>query len=291
VSVAEKCDTALGWSTGRQAWLSRGIRIVLSLGAVLLFTGPLVTVFSGAFDHNPDPTQLSVLPNKPSMINFEAAGAKGIWHYLGNSLVIAGGALLLQLAVSVFAAYALARKKFRGQAVMLLLILTTMMLPEEVIAIPLSLVIGDLPLVHVSLKGTLLGVILPLGAWGFSIFVMTEFMKEIPLELEEAAKVDGAGEFRIFAQIILPLVKPALGVVAVFGFTMIWEQYLLPLIVAADPSDYTLTVALLSLRSDEEVGPGIVLAGALLALVPSLIVYLSLQKSFLRGITTGAIKG
>jgi multiple sugar transport system permease protein len=120
---------------------------------------------------------------------------------------------------------------------------------------------------------------------------MTEFMKEIPMELEEAAKVDGAGEFRIFAQIILPLVKPALGVVAVFGFNMIWEQYLLPLIVAADPSDYTLTVALLSLRSDEEVGPGIVLAGALLALVPSLIVYLSLQKSFLRGITTGAIKG
>ena len=81
------------------------------------------------------------------------------------------------------------------------------------------------------------------------------------------------------------------GVVAVFGFNMIWEQYLLPLIVAADPSDYTLTVALLTLRSDEQVGPGIVLAGALLALVPSLLVYLSLQKSFLRGITTGAIKG
>ncbi|WNV83667.1 carbohydrate ABC transporter permease [Umezawaea sp. Da 62-37] len=291
MSVAEKCDTALGWSTGRQAWLGRGVRILLSAVAVLLFTGPLITVFSGAFDHNPDPTQLSVLPNRPSMVNFTEAGHKGIWGYLANSLIIAGGALLLQLSVSVFAAYALARKKFRGQAAVLLLILTTMMLPEEVIAIPLSLVIGDLPLLHVSLKGTLLGVILPLGAWGFSIFVMTEFMKEIPVELEEAAKVDGAGELRIFAQIILPLVKPALGVVAVFGFNMIWEQYLLPLIVADDPSDYTLTVALLSLRSDQEVGPGIVLAGALLALVPSLLVYLSLQKSFLRGITTGAIKG
>jgi multiple sugar transport system permease protein len=206
-------------------------------------------------------------------------------------LVIAGGALLLQLSVSVFAAYALARKKFRGQAIALLVILATMMLPEEVIAIPLSLVIGDLPLVHVSLKGTLLGVILPLGAWGFSIFVMTEFMREIPAELEEAAKVDGAGELRLFAQIILPLCRPALGVIAVFGFNMIWEQYLLPLIVAADPSDYTLTVALLALRSDDQVGTGIVLAGALLALVPSLVVYLSLQKSFLRGITTGAIKG
>ncbi|PRY30309.1 carbohydrate ABC transporter permease [Umezawaea tangerina] len=291
MSIAEECDTALGWSTGRGARLGKGIRILLSAGAVLLFAGPLVTVFSGAFDHNPDPTRLSLLPDRPSMVNFTEAGDKGVWGYLANSLIIAGGALLLQLAVSVFAAYALARKKFRGQAAVLLLILTTMMLPEEVIAIPLSLVIGDLPLLHVSLKGTLLGVILPLGAWGFSIFVMTEFMKEIPVELEEAAKVDGAGELRIFAQIILPLVRPALGVVAVFGFTMVWEQYLLPLIVADDPSDYTLTVALLSLRSDQEVGPGIVLAGALLALVPSLLVYLSLQKSFLRGITTGAIKG
>jgi multiple sugar transport system permease protein len=136
VSVADECDTALGWSTGRQAWLSRGIRIALSTAAVLLFTGPLVTVFSGAFDHNPDPTRLSVLPNRPSMVNFEVAGSKGIWHYLTNSLVIAGGALLLQLAVSVFAAYALARKKFRGQAVVLLMILTTTMLPEEVTAIP-----------------------------------------------------------------------------------------------------------------------------------------------------------
>jgi multiple sugar transport system permease protein len=291
VSVADKCDTALGWSTGRNAWLSTSVRILLSAVAVLLFCGPLVTVFSGAFDNTPDPTQLSLVPGEPTTRNFEVASSRGIWHYLTNSLIIAGGALVLQLAVSVFAAYALARKKFRGQALVLLAVLTTMMLPEEVIAVPLSLVIGDLPVLHVSLKGTLLGVILPLGAWGFSIFVMTEFMKEIPVELEEAATVDGAGELRIFIQIVLPLCRPALGVIAVFGFNMIWEQYLLPLIVAADPSDFTLTVALASLRSDDQVGPGIVLAGALLALVPSLLVYLSLQKSFLRGITTGAIKG
>jgi multiple sugar transport system permease protein len=239
--VSHRLDTALGWSSARNAWVSRGVRILLCV--------------------------------------------------IANSLFIAGGALLLQLLVSVFAAYAMARKRFRGQAIVLLLILTTMMLPEEVIAIPLSLVVGDLPVLHLNLRGTLLGVILPLGAWGFSIFVMTEFMKEIPVELEEAAKVDGAGELRVFARIILPLCRPALAVIAVFGFNMIWDQYLLPRIVANDPSDYTLTVALADLRSDYEVGPGIVLAGALLALVPSLLVYLSLQKSFLRGITTGAVKG
>ena len=288
---SSRFDSAIGWSTRPDAWVGKAVRVLLSALAVILFCGPLLVIFSGALDHNPDPTKLSVIPANPSLINFLVAAENKIWHYLANSLFIAGGALLLQLSVSVFAAYALARKKFRGQAIALLVILATMMLPEEVIAIPLSLVIGDLPLVHVSLKGTLLGVILPLGAWGFSIFVMTEFMREIPAELEEAAKVDGAGELRLFAQIILPLCKPALGVIAVFGFNMIWEQYLLPLIVAADPSDYTLTVALLALRSDDMVGTGIVLAGALLALVPSLVVYLSLQKSFLRGITTGAIKG
>ena len=289
--VTSRMDTALGWSTARNAWVGRGIRAVLCVLAVLVFTGPLVTVFSGAFDTNRDPTQVSLWPSNPSMANFAEATERDIWSYFANSLFIAGGALLLQLIVSVFAAYAMARKKFRGQAIVLLLILTTMMLPEEVIAIPLSLVLGDLPVVDLNLRGTLAGVILPLGAWGFSIFVMTEFMREIPVELEEAAKVDGAGELRIFARIILPLCRPALAVIAVFGFTMIWDQYLLPRIVADDPSDYTLTVALADLRSDIEVGPGIVLAGALLALLPSLIVYLSLQKSFLRGITTGAVKG
>jgi multiple sugar transport system permease protein len=289
--VASRLDTALGWSTSRNAWLGRGVRILLCVLAILLFTGPLITIFSGAFDVNRDPTQVSLLPHNPTLGNFEEAGRKHIWDYLANSLFIAGGALLIQLLVSVFAAYAMARKRFRGQAIVLLLILATMMLPEEVIAIPLSLVVGDLPVLHLNLRGTLLGVILPLGAWGFSIFVMTEFMKEIPVELEEAAKVDGAGELRVFARIILPLCRPALAVIAVFGFNMIWDQYLLPRIVANDPSDYTLTVALADLRSDIEVGPGIVLAGALLALVPSLLVYLSLQKSFLRGITTGAVKG
>lgn len=289
--VSSRLDTALGWSTARNAWVSRGIRILLCVIVVLLFTGPLITIFSGAFDVNRDPTQLAIVPHNPTVQNFVEGSHKNIWGYFANSLFIAGGALLLQLLVSVFAAYAMARKRFRGQAIVLLLILTTMMLPEEVIAIPLSLVVGDLPVVHLNLRGTLLGVILPLGAWGFSIFVMTEFMKEIPVELEEAAKVDGAGEMRVFARIILPLCRPALAVIAVFGFNMIWDQYLLPRIVANDPSDYTLTVALADLRSDFEVGPGIVLAGALLALVPSLVVYLSLQKSFLRGITTGAVKG
>jgi multiple sugar transport system permease protein len=134
-------------------------------------------------------------------------------------------------------------------------------------------------------------VILPVAVWGFSILIMTEFMKDIPQEIEEAARLDGVGELRMLWSIILPLCKPVLGVVTIFGFMMIWDQYLLPLIAANDPSDYTLTVALSVLRTDAQTGPGVLLFGALLALIPSLIVYLLMQKSLIRGITSGATKG
>lgn len=168
----------------------------------------------------------------------------------------------------------------------LLLILSTMMLPEEVLAIPLSLVLSDL-----SLTGSLWGMIVPVGAWAFSILVTAEFMKEIPLELEEAARLDGAGDLRIFWSVVLPLCKPALGVIGIFGFTMIWDQYLLPLLVATDARQFTLPLALRTLRADEQVGVGVLLASALLALLPSVLAFLAMQRQFMRGLTSGAVKG
>jgi multiple sugar transport system permease protein len=124
--------------------------------------------------------------------------------------------------------------------------------------------------VHVNLIGSLFGMIVPVAAWGFSILVMAEFMKEIPVELGEAARFDGAGDFRIFWSLVLPLCKPALGVIGIFGFTMIWDQYLLPLLVAQDPSQFTLP---------------------LLAMLPSVLAFLAMQRQFIRGLTSGAIKG
>jgi multiple sugar transport system permease protein len=283
-STSSRFDSALGWSPAFGG--NRILRVVLCIFAL-----PFVTIFSAAFDKNMSPTQISLFPKTPTLLNFEVAGQQGLWGYLLNSLVIAGGGLLLQMTVSVFAAYSLGRRKFRGQALVMVLILMTMMLPEEIIGVPLALVLGDLPLLGLSLKGTVLAVILPVGIWGFSVFIMSEFMKDIPDEIEEAARLDGVGELRMLFQIILPLCKPALGVIGIFGFMMIWDQYLLPLIAANDPSDYTLTVALSILRNDTQVGPGVLVAGAVLAMIPSLIVYLCLQNSMVRGITSGATKG
>ncbi|MGA5758348.1 carbohydrate ABC transporter permease [Nonomuraea bangladeshensis] len=283
-------DSALGLES-RKGPLAVAARFVVYGLMVVAFTGPLVGLLVSAFSKTLDPTSFTLWPDEFTLENFVQAGDKNVYLYLLNSFVVVGFGLLLQMLVSVFAAYALARKKFRGMTVVMLLMLATMMLPEEIIAIPLSLVLADLPVLHLNLIGTYAGMILPVGAWGFSILVMTEFMKEVPVELEEAARIDGAGELRIFATIIVPLCRPALGVIGVFGFTMIWDQYLLPLIVATESTMWTLPIALRSLRSDEEVGIGVLLAASLLALLPSIIAFLAFQRQFMRGLTSGAVKG
>ncbi|QYC39659.1 L-arabinose transport system permease protein AraQ [Nonomuraea coxensis DSM 45129] len=283
-------DSALGLES-RRGPLAVAARFVVYGLMVVAFTGPLVGLLVSAFSKTLDPTSFTLWPDEFTLENFVQAGEKNVYLYLLNSFVVVGFGLLLQMLVSVFAAYALARKKFRGMTVVMLFMLATMMLPEEIIAIPLSLVLADLPVLHLNLIGTYAGMILPVGAWGFSILVMTEFMKEVPVELEEAARIDGAGELRIFATIIVPLCRPALGVIGVFGFTMIWDQYLLPLIVATESTMWTLPIALRSLRSDEEVGIGVLLAASLLALLPSIIAFLAFQRQFMRGLTSGAVKG
>lgn len=283
-------DTALGLGASNRWWV-KGINLVVCAMVVLVFAGPLVAIIVGAFSDARDPSHLSLIPSGFTLENWTAALDRGVLLYLGNSLVVVGIGLLLQMAVSVLAAYALARKRFRGAGIVLLLILATMMLPEEILAIPLAVVLSDLPVLHLNLTDTLAGMIVPIVAWGFAIIVMTEFMKEVPRELEEAARIDGAGEFRIFWSVVLPTVTPALGVIGVFGFTMIWDQYLLPLLVASDAKTYTLPLALSSLRADPEVGIGIVLVASALAMLPSIIAFLAFQRSFMRGISAGAIKG
>ncbi|WP_426500820.1 carbohydrate ABC transporter permease [Streptomyces sp. D54] len=283
-------ETALGLTESRGV-AGRVLKAVTYLLVLLVFAGPLLALLVGAFNHVKDPTQLSVVPNDPTLENFTVAFDQNVLTYLLNSFFVVGFGLLLQVAVSVLAGYALARKRFRGMSFAFVAILATLMLPEEILAIPLSVVLSDLPVIHVNLIGSLAGMIVPVGAWAFSILVMTEFMKEVPRELEEAARIDGAGDLRIFAQIILPMCRPALGVIGVFGFTMIWDQYLLPLLVATDSSSYTLPLALRTLRVDPLVTPGVVMAASLLALLPSIIVFLLFQRSFVHGLSSGALKG
>lgn len=282
---------------GRERWLPAVFRHtgrwLLFAALLLIFVTPLWSIAAAALSGTTvAPGSFVIFPEEMTLRNIiDTWGSERIARYFLNSLVVVGLGVPLQTAVSAFAAYALARKRFRGGAIVLLLILATMMMPEEVIAIPLYLVLSDVPPFGVSLLNTYPGMILPLLGWAFSIFVLMKFMQEIPREMEEAARVDGAGDFTLFWRIIIPCVKPALGVVTVFGFLMIWDQYLLPLIVAQDTEMFTLQIALLNLRQDDMIPLGIVMSAALLALLPSVIVYLVLQRYFQTGITSGAVKG
>jgi multiple sugar transport system permease protein len=285
-----RSETALALEA-RRGPAARAAKIILYAILFFVFAGPLIALLISSFTRVSDPSRFTIWPDHPTLLNYKVANERGVPGFLLNSLIVVGGGLLLQVSVTVLAGYALARKKFRGATLVLLLILSTMMLPEEILAIPLSLVLGDVPVVHVNLLNSLWGMIIPIGAWAVSIIVMTEFMKEIPFELEEAARIDGAGEFRTFWSVILPLCQPALGVVGILGFSMIWDQYVLPLLVAQDSKHYTLSLALRTLRTDDQAGLGVLLAAAALALLPSVIVFLSFQRQFMKGLTSGAVKG
>lgn len=276
--------------TSKLSWAPRALLYGLVL---IVFAGPfwafLMTALSGV---TIAPGRLLWWPEQPTLENFRYAWVEAkVWRYLLNSTVVVLVGTVLQLSVSALAAYALARKRFRGLALVSFLILSTMMLPDEVIAIPLFIVLGQLPLMGVSLHDTHLGMILPVVGWGFSIFMLSEFMRAIPADLEEAARVDGASDWQIFWHVILPLCKPALGSAAVFGFIMIWDQYLLPLLVTNDESLYTLPVALATVRADETMKPAVFIAISVIAMLPSILVYLGLQRSFNRGLLAGAVKG
>ena len=283
--------TALGLRLPRRWTARHGGRLVvrLALYAIVaaIFLVPLWSMVATAFSAaDPKNGEVFLVPHGLSLGHLTTAWQLGMGRGLLNSLIVVTVGLTLQVTVSAFAAYALARKRFRGASLVLLALLATMMMPEEVISIPLYLLIGRMRLLN-----TYPGLILPIVGWALPIYVLTGFMRQIPLELEEAARVDGAGDLRNFFRLILPLSLPALGTCAVFGFLMIWDQYLLPLLVVQTPGMNTLTLVVTGLAASQEQGEGVRLAAAVVLMVPSILIYLGLQRLFERGLLSGSLKG
>lgn len=286
--------TALGLGMPSSRVIRAALRVLLYALVVFVFVVPLWTMLATVVSGGQQKTgQMFLVPEHFTLENIRTAFHYGVGRGLLNSVIVTGVGLFLQVTVSAFAAYALARKKFRGQALVLLAVLSTMMMPEEVIAIPLYLVLGKVPdpLGGGDLLNTYSGLILPVVGWALPVYVLTGFMRTIPVELEEAARMDGAKDLRIFFQIILPLCRPALGTCAVFGFLMIWDQYLLPLLVAQTPHMYTMTLVVTSLSSSQEQSEGVRMAASLMLMIPSVLVYLLLQRLFERGLLNGSLKG
>ncbi|MFF3262447.1 carbohydrate ABC transporter permease [Streptomyces sp. NPDC002932] len=211
--------------------------------------------------------------------------AMPFWRILGNSLWISVVSTLAQLVTSTLAAYAFARFQFRGRDTLFMVFLATMMIPQQVLLVPLFVEMKQLGLID-----TYAGIMLPGLASAFGTFLIRQAMIAVPRELEEAALVDGAGYLRILWTVVLPLVRPALATFTVFGFMASWNNFLWPLVVTRSPELYTLPLGLSALQGRFTTQWNIVMAGSVISVIPMLVIYLVAQKHVVRSIATSGLK-
>lgn len=205
-------------------------------------------------------------------------------RYLLNTVIVVaigfGGMLLVAMA-----GYGFAKFRFPGRNAMFLLVLATMMIPVQVTMIPTYLILNS-----VGLTNTLLGVALPTLVGGFGLFLTRQFMTTIPDEMLEAARLDGAGEWRILRSVVLPMSQPILAVLGVLTFITGWNSFLWPLVIATDSDNYTLSVGLSLLNKQLTVSPPLQMAGASLMVIPILIVFVILQRHIVQGFALSGLK-
>lgn len=209
-----------------------------------------------------------------------------IWKSLYNSLFIAVIYSLIGLFLCAISGYAFAKFQFRGKTLVFTTLMLAMMIPYQATIIPLFQLF-----VKLEMLNTYWAVILPQLVYVFPIFLMTQNMKAVPTSLLEAARIDGAGEFRIFFRIVLPTMKPALAAVTIFLFNHQWNNFMWPLIVMNTKDMYTLPVALSTLAGQERIDYGQAMLGTSISVLPVIVVFLFMQKHFVSGILGGAVKG
>jgi len=260
--------------------------------AAIVMVAPILWMLSTALKPERDvltPTP-QWLPAHPTLENFgrllDRAAEFPVWRWLGNSVGISIAVTLLVLFISSMAAFALARLEFRGRDALFYLIVATMVIPGQVMLIPLFLIVTKL-----GLFNTYLGVILPGLASAFGVFLLRQFFIAIPLELEEAAYLDGANLWTVFARVIMPLAKPALATLAIFTFMASWNSFEWPLIITNDIRMRTLPVGLSIFQGRYNLEYGITMASALVTTIPMLIAFLIFQRRITEGIAFSGIKG
>lgn len=206
-------------------------------------------------------------------------------RWMWNSLVVASATTLLTTVVSVPAAFAFTRLRWPGRDAVFLAFLSSMLLPLETNVIPLYFLMNRLQLLN-----TYPAVFLPMVAMPVGVFLLRQFFLNIPQELDDAARVDGAGSWRILVSVLLPLSRPALSALAIYMFVFAWNEFFWSMIALSSPRMFTVPIGLRALQGAYDIDYGILMAGASLASVPALAVYLLLQRHIIRGITLSAFR-
>ncbi len=277
--------------------------IIVILAALSVF--PLYWIITGAFKTTKEINSTTPvwwpsvwkldnfvrLFSKRSAPLFELGALKGptvpgAIRWLLNTVFMAIAAMILTCITASMAGYVLAKKRFTGKKALFTLIVCAMALPKQVILVPLIKEISAL-----GLYDSIWAVIFPTVGWPFGVFLMKQFSEGIPGEMLEAAKIDGANEAKTFVEIVVPMVKPGIGALAIFTFINSWNDYFMQLIMLSKSNNLTISLGIATMQAENSTDFGIIMAGAALASVPIIVVFLAFQKYFTQGITMGAVKG
>ena len=266
----------------------RVISVLLLVVLAVLMIFPLYWIITRSFKdartiNSATPVWFPVNPTTDNYTRLFERPA-GIWMF--NTVFMCVMSMLLTCVAAAMGGYALAKKRFTGRVVLFSVFVCAMALPKQVILIPLLKEMAFL-----NLHNTLWAVIFPTVGWPFGVFLMKQFSENIPGEMLEAARIDGAGEARTFVNIVFPMIKPGVGALAIFTFITAWNDYFLQLIMLNDMDVLTISLGIAKLQSELSTDYGLIMAGAALGSVPIILIFLMFQKFFTRGITMGAVKG
>lgn len=254
----------------------------------VIFIFPFYWIITGAFKSQKVTVKLPPewFPLHPTLENFQKLLQNPALKWLWNSVYICALTLILVCIASTMAGYVLAKKKFYGQKLLFSIFVFAMALPKQVILVPLMKLVS-----FMHIHDTPWAIILPLCGWPFGVFLMKQFSENIPTELLEAAKIDGSGEIRTFVNIVMPIVKPGLGALAIFTFINTWNDYFMQLVMLNSKAKMTISLGVATLQQEFSTNYGVIMAGAAMAAVPIVVVFLMFQNYFTQGITMGAVKG
>ena len=269
--------------------LARVIAHVLLVGFSIITGGAFLWVVLNSFKTSSEIVQVppTFWPVEPTLSNYEVVFARlNFGRYLFNSMFVGVAVTLLTLFTSSLVGYVFAKYRFWAKEQLFLIILGTLMIPFAVVMLPLYLLMGT-----IGWSNTYQALIIPVSVSSFGIFLMRQFIEEVPIELIESARMAGASEWRIYGRIVLPLARPGLAALGIFAFLFTWDSFLWPLVVINDQDLWTLPLALHGLNSERGTRFDLITAGSVVAVVPMIVVYLVFQRQFIRGISTTGLKG
>jgi alpha-1,4-digalacturonate transport system permease protein len=265
------------------------VNYIIAFFLVLMFLLPVLYVISSSFKGTNE--LFSSVPTFfPRVFTFEnyveAIGRGDFLRYIFNSIFVSVTSTALAVIINTMSGYALAKFRFKGETIIMMLILSTIMLPLEVIMVPIFSVLRTF-----GMYDSLIALIVPAAATPTGIFLMRQYLLTIPNDLIESARIDGASEWKIFTRIILPNAKPAISTLAIFSFMWRWNDYIWPLIAISSPEKYTLQLAIANFTGEFGVDYNSILAMSAISMIPMLVIFLIFQRQFVQGTVQSGLKG